>query len=439
MKTIMRRRELLGRAAAVVGGLSMAGCARPVKGPALVSGGSPNEKLNLGIIGVNGRGKANIDGLKSENVAALCDIDARYLAEAATRFPRARTYADWRKLLEQKDVDAVVISTADQVHALAAVMAMKLGKHVYCEKPLAHSVHEARVVRETYLACRGKVATQMGTQIHATENYRRVVELVQGGAIGPVREAHVWCNRVGPGGNLPSGSKPVPDYLSWDLWLGPAPYRPYHPDYLPGNLVWNRYWDFGNGTLGDMGSHLIDLAFWALDLGDPTTVEAQGSPVSPVTNPRWLIATWEHPARGGRPAVKVTWYDADKRPESPPGIDLKPWGIGVMFVGDTGRLLADYGKHILLPKNDYRGFTPPKAEIPPSPGHYEEWIRACKTGSPTLCNFDYSARLIEHNLLGNVAYRVGRKLTWDAANLKAIGCPEADAFIRREYRKGWTI
>ncbi|GAF90470.1 unnamed protein product, partial [marine sediment metagenome] len=225
----------------------------------------------------------------------------------------------------------------------------------------------------------------------------------------------------------------------WDLWLGPAPYRPYNPEYLPGNLTWNRYWDFGNGTLGDMGSHLIDLPFWALDLREPTTVEAEGSPVSPFTNPKWLTATWEHPARRNRPAVKLTWYDADKRPESPPGFDLKQWGIGVLFVGGTGKLLADYGKHILLPNKDYRDFEPPDTRIPESAGHYKEWIRACKTGSPTLCNFDYSALLVEHNLLGNVAYRVGKKLTWDPKNLRARNCPQADQYIQREYRKGWTI
>jgi predicted dehydrogenase len=439
MKDPIKRRELLKSAMLSAGGLALAGCTASNRKPVMVTAGSPNEKLNIGIIGVNNRGKNNLEGVQNENIAALCDIDARYLREASQKFPKARTYQDWRKLLEQKDLDAVVISTADQVHALAAVTAMKLGKHVYCEKPLAHSVHEARVVRETYLGCKSRIATQMGTQIHATENYRRVVELVKGGAIGPVREVHVWCNRVGPGGELPKGGLPVPDYLAWDLWLGPAPYRPYNPDYLPGNLTWNRYWDFGNGTLGDMGSHLIDLPFWALDLREPTAVEAKGSPVSPVTNPRWLISTWEHPARGDRPALKLTWYDADKRPESPPGIDLNGWGIGVLFVGDNGKLVADYGKHILLPKTDYRSFEPPQTAIRPSAGHYEEWIRACKTGSPTLCHFDYSGMLIEHNLIGNVAYRVGKRLEWDAKNLKAVGCPEADQYIRRDYRKGWAI
>jgi len=435
----VHRREFLKGAAMAASVFSLSGCASTEKKPLIRPRTSPNEKLNIGIIGVENRGKANTDQVMSENIVALCDIDAQYLGKASERFPKARTYKDWRELLDQNDVDAVVISTADQVHALAAVKAMKLGKHVYCEKPLAHSVHEARVVRETYLACKGKVATQMGTQMHATENYRRVVELVRSGAIGPVREVHVWCGRMGPGGMLPEGSQPVPSGLSWDLWLGPAPYRPYNAAYLPGNLTWNRYWDFGNGTLGDMGSHLIDLPFWALELQCPTSVEATGSPVNPYTNPTWLVATWEHPARGSRPVLKLTWHDAEKRPESLPGIDLTQWKIGVMFIGDAGKLLADYSKHILLPDKDYRGFEPPKNQIKPSPGHYAEWILACKTGAPTLCNFDYSGSLIEHNLLANVAYRTGQKLEWDWKNLKAIGCPKADQYIRREYRKGWTI
>ncbi len=445
MVQLVARRDFLKKTAVAAGLLSLSG--GPTVGETAAKPGrvSPNEKLNLGIIGVGNRGEANTNQVLSENIVALCDIDAQILGKASEKFPQAKTYKDWRELLDQNDIDAVVISAADHVHALASVKAMRLGKHVYCEKPLGHSVYEARVVRETYLACKGKVATQMGTQIHSTENYRRVVELVRCGAIGPVREAHVWCGRKGPGGDLPEGSHPVPEHLSWDLWLGPAPYRPYHPHYIhapdsaKGNLTWNRYWDFGNGTLGDMGSHLIDLPFWALDLRHPTTVEATGSPVNPHTNPMWLVATWEHPARGDMPPVKLTWYDADKRPESLLGIDLTQWNIGVLFIGDEGRLLADYGKHILLPNKDYRGFKPPTMQIPPSPGHYEEWLLGCKTGSPTLCNFDYSGLLIENNLLGNVAYRVGRKIEWDAANLKAVGCPEADQFIRREYRAGWTL
>ncbi|NQU22489.1 MAG: Gfo/Idh/MocA family oxidoreductase [Candidatus Nealsonbacteria bacterium] len=429
------RREFLKGTAAAGTGFWLAGRAGAQES------NSPNEKLNVGIIGVNGRGRANMGGVSKENIVALCDIDENYLNKVKAAHPNAKTYVDWRKMLDQKDLDAVTVSTADQVHALASNWAMKRGLSVYCEKPLAHSVHEARTVRETYIANRDKLATQMGTQIHAGNNYRRVVELVQSKAIGEVREAHAWCGRQGPGGGLPEGEDPVPENLHWDLWLGPAPARPYNKGYLPGNLTWNRWWDFGNGTLGDMGSHVIDLAFWALKLRHPSSVEvvADPMPASPFTNAKWMEITWEHPAVDDRPALKLTWHDGIKRPESPPGHDLTKWGLGVMFIGDKGTLLADYGKHVLLPADKFQDFQPPEPSIAPSLGHHQEWIHACKTGEPTTCNFDYSGLLIEHNLLGNVAYRVGKKLQWDAANLKATNCPEADQFIRREYREGWTL
>jgi len=402
---------------------------------------SPNEKLNIGIIGVNHRGGSNLRSVSSENIVALCDIDENYLAAAAEKHPQAKTYVDWRKLLDQKDLDAVVISTADQVHALAGNWAIKRGLSVYCEKPLAHSVHEARTVRETYVANKDKVATQMGTQIHAGNNYRRVVELIQSKAIGEVHEAHAWCGRHGPGGGLPEGEDPLPPHLHWDLWLGPAPWRPYNKSYMPGNLTWNRWWDFGNGTLGDMGSHVIDLPFWALKLRQPLTIEAHGDPevASPYTNAKSMVINWEHPATDERPAVKLTWYDGVQRPESPPGFDLNKWGLGILFKGDKGMLLADYGKHFLLPEDEFEDFQRPEPTIPQSLGHHKEWIHACKTGEPTLCNFDYSGMLIEHNLLGNVAYRTGKKLQWDPKNLKATNCPEANRYIRREYREGWTL
>ncbi len=401
---------------------------------------SPNEKLNIGIIGVNGRGAANMMAVASENIVALCDVDEGFLAQAAKKYPRAKTYLDWRKMLDQKDIDAVTVSTTEQTHALASVMAMKRGKHVYCEKPLAHSVYEARVMRET--SKQMKVATQMGTQIHATDNYRRVVELIRSGAIGPVREAHVWVDQgiEGPR-SRPQDTPPVPKNLHWDLWLGPAPWRPYHPCYFKDrSQSWQNWWDFGNGALGDMGSHTIDLPFWALELQYPLTVEAEGPlPVRPETYPDQLTVRWEHPARGNRPAVKLTWYDGHQRPKSPEGVDLKKWHLGILFVGDKGILLADYGKRILLPEADFKDFQPPKPSIAPSLGHHEEWIHACKTGAPTLCNFEYSGTLIEHNLLGTVAFRAGEKLDWDPENLKARNCPDADRFLRQPYREGWTL
>jgi len=412
-----------------------------VSGAPAAESDSPNEKLNIGIIGVSGRGRANTNGVRTENIAALCDIDENNLASAAAKFPKAKTYIDWRKLVDQKDLDAVVVSTADQVHALANCWAMRRELSVYSEKPLAHSVHEARTVRETYMKHKDKIATQMGTQIHAGDNFRRVVELIQAGAIGTVLEAHAWCGRRGPGGGLPQGEHPVPKHLHWDLWLGPAPFRPYNKSYLPGNLTWNRWWDFGNGTLGDMGSHVIDLPFWALKLRQPLTIEAKGdpTPASPHTNAKWMVIKWEHPATTDRPALPLTWYDGIQRPESPPGQNLSKWGLGMLFKGEKGTLIADYGRHILLPEDKFKDFKRPEPSIPKSRGHHAEWIHACKTGEPTTCNFDYSGMLIEHNLLGNVSYRAGKKLTWDPENLKATNCPEADKFIRREYRDGWTL
>lgn len=428
------RRQFLKRSALAGAGFWAAGAC------AIGQDRSPNEKLNIGIIGVHSRGAANMAAVASENIAALCDVNDDYLAEAAKKFPQAKTYVDWRKLLDQKDIDAVIVSTTEHTHALASVMAMKRGKHVFCEKPLAHSVYEARVMRET--SKKTKVATQMGTQIHASDTYRRVVELVQSGAIGPVREAHVWVEQgiEGPR-SRPEESQPVPPNLHWDLWLGPAPWRPYHSCYFERRSIsWQNWWDFGNGALGDMGSHLIDLPFWALELKYPTTVEAEGPlPVRAETYPDYLTVRWEHPARGKRPPVKLTWYDGKQRPKSPDGADLQKWHKGILFVGDKGTLLADYSHWVLLPEADFKDFKAPEPWIAPSLGHHQEWLHACKTGAPTLCNFDYSGALVEHNLLGTVAFRAGKKLQWDAENLKATNCPEADRLIRPPYREGWTL
>jgi predicted dehydrogenase len=421
------RRDFLRATAA---GLALGTVARADDRPA-----SPNEKLNLGIIGTAGRARANIQGVQGQNIVAVCDIDDRLLARARDRFPGAKEYHDFRKLLEQKDLDAVVVSTADHTHAPATVMALGMGKHVYCEKPLTHTVHEARVVAEA--ARRAKVATQMGTQIHATENYRRVVEEVRAGTIGPVREVHVWVAKSWGGGDRPKEAPPVPKALHWDLWLGPAPERPYHPAYQPQN--WRRWWDFGSGTLGDMGCHYMDLPFWALGLRHPTSVEAEGPPVHPETAPAWLVVRYKFPSRDGQPPVALTWYDGGHRPAQLSESGMPAWGDGVLFVGDKGMLLADYDKYRLLPAKDFEDHEPPPRSIPQSVGHHEEWLDACKSGRPTSCNFDDAGALTETVLLGAVAYRLGRAIEWDAAGLKAVNCPEADRYIRREYRKGWLL
>jgi predicted dehydrogenase len=322
-------------------------------------------------------------------------------------------------------------------------MAMKLGKHCYCEKPLTHSVYEARLMAE--IARKNKLVTQMGTQIHAQSNYRRAVELVRTDAIGSVRQVHVWlgANFTGPPTptnmsqrDAPSGHPPVPETLDWDLWLGPAAYRPYHPEYAPKG--WRYWWNFANGYLGDFFCHYCDLAFWALRLRHPTSIEAEG-PVHPESAARWTIAKQEYPARGDLPPVTLTWYNGGGYPAFMKEWNIPEWKNAVLFIGSKGMLIADYNKHQLLPEEEYADFQQPDPFIPDSIGHHREWAEACKTGGPTTCNFDYSGALTEAALLCNVALRTGEKLIWDAKNLKAVGCAEADAFIRRPYRKGWTL
>jgi len=430
-----KRREFLRKSLA---GTALAGLAIV---PRHVLGGAghtpPSEKVNVAGIGVGNRGWQVIQMMESHNIVALCDVDANYLAKASSRYEKAKTYRDFRRMLdkEDKNIDAVMVATADHTHLPISVMAMKMGKHSYTEKPLGHNIHEVR--EATQVARRYGLATQLGTGSHAGYNYRRVVELINAGAIGEVREVHAWCDQAWGNRYRPRGTPPVPESLQWDLWLGPAPYRPYHPCYHP--IAWRNWWDFGNGRLGDMGCHLIDLAFWALDLKYPVTAEAEGPPVHPEGTPLWLIARWEFPARGDLPPVKLTWYDGVKRPPQQKEHNMPDWPEGVLFVGADGMLISEWGKHELYPKEKFAGFRRPPRTIPESIGHAQEWLAACKTGSPTGCNFDYSGPLTETVLLGTVAYRVGKKLEWDPANLKATNCPEADPFIRRAYREGWTL
>ena len=394
------------------------------------------EKLNLACVGTANRAGANISDVKHESIVALCDVDSTYMQRALAQFPSARAYEDYREMIDKEadKIDAVVVAVADHNHFPAAMRAIRAGKHVYCEKPLTHTVTEAR--RLAQAAKEKRVATQMGTQIHAEENYRRVVEIIQSGAIGDVTEVHVWVGKGWGGGDRPEKAEDPPATLNWDLWLGPAPVRPfatgrYHP------AQWRKWWDFGQGTLGDMGCHYMDLPFWALKLRHPTTIEAEGPPVHPETAPLGLTVRYEFPSADGRPPVKFTWYDGDMIPKKVAG-EMVP-GNGVMFVGSEGKMFADYGKYRLFPANKFAKYTPPPKTIERSIGHHREWLKACRDGSPTTCNFDYSGALTEAVLLGNVAYRLGKKITWDAKAMKAVGLPEADKYLDKEYRQGWEI
>ena len=417
---------------------------------------APSDKLNIAGIGVGGMGGHNIKEMQTQNIVALCDVDWEHARKTFELFPTAKRYKDFRKMLEQqKDIDAVVVSTPDHTHAVAAMTAIQHGKHVYCEKPLTYSVFEARQL--TAAARQAKVATQMGTQGHAMESARLLCEWIWDGAIGPVREVHAWTpHPVWPQGiDRPTETPPVPETLDWDLWLGPAPHRPYHPAYLP--ALWRGWWDFGTGGLGDMGCHIFDPIFWALKLGHPTSVEASHSifvrePMNwnkqrnTESFPQASIVHYRFPARGEMPPLKLTWYDGGLMPETPEELEegrkMGDQFGGVLYIGDNGKILT--GSHgangvRIIPESKMNAYQKPAATLARSIGHREEWIEACKGGQPAGANFDYAGPLTEVVLLGNIALRTGKKLLWDGENMKFTNVPEANQYLHRKYRSGWTL
>ncbi len=411
---------------------------------------APSNKLNIALLGTWGRGEAHFNAISSENVVALCDVDEEHLAFAAKKFPGAKTYVDWRKCLEQKDINAVVCCTLDHTHAFVANWAMNRGLHIYCEKPLANTVEEARVVRANYLKNKSKLATQVGTQRHAIENFRRVKELIRDGAIGELQEACAWGNRQLPKPGYPPAHGEPPKHLHYDLWLGPSPFHPYNPDYFSGQsgmncLQWNMYWDFGTGQVGDMGSHTFDLLWNAIDADFPTSAEAKGDPFNPEVSPVRLETHFENPANNWRPAIRVSWYQGGAMPESPaPYVDLNKIGHGAMFEGTKGTLVADFNSRILVPSRDQGDLTyyQPRTKaslIPPLGDFQKEWINACKGSLKTSCDFDYGSKLIEQMLLGLVAYRVGKKIAYDGATGRVTDNAEANKLLRSTYRAGWTL
>jgi predicted dehydrogenase len=418
----------------------------------------PSEKLNIAGIGIGGQGAQDLQQLSSENIVALCDVDTVHAARIFRTYPKAKVYTDYRKMLEeQKDIDAVMVATPDHLHACVSMAAMKLGKHIYCEKPLTHSVWEARQIAQA--AREHKVATQMGNQGQASEDTRRLCEMIWDQAIGPVREVHIWTDRPSnglfneywpQGVQRPKDSPAVPATLDWDLWLGPAPQRPYHPAYLP--FKWRGWWDFGTGALGDIGCHSFDPIFRALKLGHPGSVEGSSSRVNEETYPLASTITYHFPARGDMPPVKLSWHDGGLRPPRPEELeeDEEMGDNGHLLVGDKGKILSLRGQgprgFRLIPGSRAKQYGDPPRKLERSIGHHKEWIAACKGGQPAGSNFDWAGPLTETVLLGNVALRLQmreeltlKKLLWDGPAMRFTNSEAANKFLRTEYRKGWTL
>lgn len=414
-----------------------------------------NERLNLAAIGVAGQGGGDIDNLKSQNIVALCDVDWRHAAGTFKKFPGAKQFKDYRKLFDtmHREFDGVIVATPDHHHAPASMAALKLGKHVYCEKPLTHTAWEAREIAKAARAA--KVATQMGNQGQASEETRRLQEYVLADAVGPIREVHIWTDRPSrglfeeywpQGVGRPTDKPTAPETLDWDLWLGPAPTRPYHSAYLPAK--WRGWWDFGTGALGDIGCHYFDPVFRALKLGAPLSVEASSTRVNAETYPLGAMVTYHFPARGAMPALKLVWYDGGLRPPRPKQLrDTDVMGDnGHLLVGDKGVITNTSRKWRLYPDALNKDFGEPPKKLARSPGHYQEFIDACKGGAAAGSNFDWAGPLTETVLLGNVALRTQLrekltkvKLLWDSSKFEFTNLSEANAFLRKEYRQGWSV
>ena len=414
---------------------------------------APSNKLNLALIGSWGRGEAHFSSLAEENVVALCDVNSDHLAFGQKKFPNAKGYEDWRKLLDdhkQLGLDGVVICTTDFTHAFIANWALNRGLHVYCEKPLANTIEEARTVRANYLSKKTKLAVQIGTQRHAFQNFNRVRELVRDGSIGELKASYAWGNRKIPKpGYLPAAGNP-PANLNYDLWLGPSPLHPYNPGYFAGGpgancLCWNMYWDFGNGQIGDMGSHTMDLMWNALDAKLPTSAEASGDPFNPDVSPVMMESHFDTPANDWRGPIRTSWYQGGAMPKSPKDyIDLTKIGHGAMFKGTKGFIVCDFESRFIIPSGndaDMTYYKPrPKEQVLPPLGHFQkEWFEACKGKLKTSCDFDYGGLMIEQMLLGMVAYKTGKKLEYDGDAGKITNAPEANALLSRQYREGWTL
>lgn len=419
--------------------------------PAILRGQNLNNRLNLAVIGAGGKGWSDMlgaagydekTGQSTENVVAICDVDLERLAKAAEKFPKAQRFQDYRKMLEAvKEIEACTISTPDHHHGPAAIRAIRQKKHVYVQKPLTHNIHEARALLKA--SREYKVATLMGNQGHSSDDVRKFCELIWAGAIGPVREVHCWTDRPlwAQAVPRPVGDKPVPANLDWDIWLGPAMARPYTDGYHP--FGWRGFWDFGTGALGDMGCHIMDPANWALKLGHPTSVEAVSHGANGETGPAWAEITYQFPARGDMPPVKLVWRDGKRKPA--PGLlglapDAKVPDNGALFIGDKGKITCETygGNPRFTPDSATKEFPKPPETLPRSIGHYKEWIAACKGAPNTGSNFEYACPFTEIVLLGNLAVLTGTRVEWDGANARARNV-DVSHLVKRRYRPGWEV
>ncbi|RJP24846.1 MAG: gfo/Idh/MocA family oxidoreductase [Candidatus Omnitrophota bacterium] len=462
MKKISRRLFLTGSAAT----LAAAGCSTTGTRQTTISKSgfkSPNEKLNIAAIGVGGKGRSDVDTCNSENIVALCDVDWRSAAGAFRRYPDARQYKDFRKMLDEcKEIDAVTISTPDHMHAIAAMRCMEMGKHVYVQKPLTHTVFEARLLRET--AHKHGVATQMGNQGAATDMHREICELIWANLIGPVREVHSWTDR--PQGWWPQGipdplpEQPVPEHLDWDLWLGPAPFRPYNAGYCP--FKWRGWWDYGCGALGDIACHNLSPVVKALRMEYPASVECiHLKDANDQTFPNESILRYEFPQCGNFNAFTLFWYDGKLKPKLPDGVsedlELLNEGTGTLFIGDKGLIVmkGELAKNIVVIDGEIiEDYEKPAMIIPRLPnildkdGKYQDsdrmhkldWILSCKTGSVSGANFDHAGPLTEWVVMGNISLKFPhQKLEWDGPNMRFTNCKEANRYVTKNYRKGWEL
>lgn len=426
------RRKFMQTTAVIGAGYWIGGSANPLRAQ------SPNQRVNFASIGVDGKGQSDSgDAGRLGQMVAICDIDDRKLEKAkVTRFKEAKTFFDFRTMLEEMGdkIDAVTVSTPDHTHAVAAAMALRMGKHCFVQKPLTHTIYEARVLSE--LAAEKKVATQMGNQGTAGSRLRKGAAIMKSGALGTIKEVHVWTNRpVWPQGLERPAGTPVPGYLHWNEWLGPAPERPYNEAYHP--FKWRGFWDFGTGALGDMACHTVNMPFMGLNLRDPVSVEAKTSGHNQETYPAWSHITFEFPELGGRPALKMYWYDGGQKVDPKLLDGEKLSDSGSLVIGEKGKIMStdDYGGEWKL-----LGMKEPDVDYVESPGHFEEFVRAIQGGEPAMSNFpNYAGPLTETILLGNLAVWSGKKVEWDAKNMKATNAPELDKIVKSEYREGYSL